>query len=237
MKNKVYAALIMAVILSVVGCGKKEEVVSDVTGESYVQSSEIPSETETSEVSEAPTEVEVETALDETGLYPGSTGITSVSMGLYEDVCEVKVPLNYILAGCYYDETGSWITIKGLNSATTTIEEAMADGAFEGEHSMGTFNMTNVDAEPTTIDAMMYEKSVATLDDFKEMYPDGKEIGTSSLPGYVYHVEGLSGDPELTVGVQINADVMLQLMYDGPVVDEVGEDEAAQRIYDLVTVK
>ena len=237
MRNKVYMALIMIVVLSVAGCGKKEETVSSAPQMVSSVSTEVSSVAETSDESETDTEVAVETAGDETGVYPNSIGITDVPMGITEDICTVKVPLNYVLAGCYYDESGTLQTMEGLNSATTQVEESIAAGAFTGDHSMGSFTLTSLDAKPTKIDAMMYVKSVATLEDFKEMYPDGKEIGDTSVPGYVYRMEGLSGDELLTVGVQINADVMLQLMYDGPVVDEVGEDEAAQRIYNLITVK
>lgn len=45
------------------------------------------------------------TSGDTTGVYPNATGITEIAMGVTEDICTFKVPLNYVLLGSYYDET------------------------------------------------------------------------------------------------------------------------------------
>lgn len=66
-------------------------------------------------------------------------------MGISEDMCTFKVPLNYVLAGGSYGEDGKEKTIAGLNSATTTVEDALAAGSFStGEH-LAFFTMTSLD--------------------------------------------------------------------------------------------
>ena len=37
------------------------------------------------------------TSGDTTGVYPNATGITEIAMGVTEDICTFKVPLNYVL--------------------------------------------------------------------------------------------------------------------------------------------
>lgn len=86
------------------------------------------------------------TSRDDTGVYPNATGLTEVAMGVTEDICTFKVPLNYVLAGGYYDENNEEHTIQGLNSATTTVEEALAAGSFStGNHMMIWANVTEQD--------------------------------------------------------------------------------------------
>lgn len=61
--------------------------------------------------------------LKATGVYPNATGLTEVAMGVTEDICTFKVPLNYVLAGGYYDENNEEHTIQGLNSAPRLLRK------------------------------------------------------------------------------------------------------------------
>lgn len=239
MKNKVYLALIMAAVLSVAGCGKKEEAVSSAPEAVSSVTSEVSATVSEQEKSESPAgSVVEETGSDDTGVYPGSTGTAEADMGIKEAVCTVKLPLNYVIDGGYYDADGVTHGLDGLGSATTTVEEGMAAGSFNGELPMATFALTNVAANPTTIRAFMYDAvTQGTLEDMKGMYTDGKAIGTDAVPGWVYHKTSSGEETDFAVAMQVSTDVLLELIYKGPLDDEVGEDEAAQRIYNLVTVK
>lgn len=97
------------------------------------------------------TGTEETTSRDDTGVYPNATGLTEVAMGVTEDICTFKVPLNYVLAGGYYDENNEEHTIQGLNSATTTVEEALAAGSFSTGNHLAFFTMTSLDADQTMI--------------------------------------------------------------------------------------
>lgn len=72
--------------------------------------------------------------------------------------------------------------------------------------------------------------------DFKAYYTDAKEIGDESVPGLLYHVEAISGQC-VAVAVKVSDDVTLQIVYEGSLEGEIGEDELGQRLYELVTVK
>ena len=46
------------------------------------------------------------TSGDTTGVYPNATGITEIAMGVTEDICTFKVPLNYVLLGSKHSGIG-----------------------------------------------------------------------------------------------------------------------------------
>ena len=82
----------------------------------------------------------------------------------------------------------------------------------------------------------MYTPDIMSWDDFKAYYTDAKEIGDESVPGLLYHVEAISGQG-VAVAVKVSDDVTLQIVYEGSLEGEIGEDELGQRLYELVTVK
>ena len=235
MKRKIILTVIAAMMITMTGCGKKP---SDSQAESSMkptQESSITEEKEPSDVAEqkAPTET---ISGDTTGVYPSATGITEVNMGITQDVCSVKVPLNYVLAGVYYDENMQKQTMKGLNSATTTVEEAMEDGSFStGEH-MAEFNMTSLDEGKTVVAAKLYSSDKRSWEAFKQHYAEAKEIESDNMQGIVYHVKTGSGTG-LAIAIKINDENTLELTYIGSLESEIGEDELGQRLYNLVTVK
>lgn len=225
------AALLLALglALSMTACGNKES--ETVTPDN----STTPEAVETQPTQEA-TGTEETTSRDDTGVYPNATGLTEVAMGVTEDICTFKVPLNYVLAGGYYDENNEEHTIQGLNSATTTVEEALAAGSFSTGNHLAFFTMTSLDADQTMITTGMYTPDIMSWDDFKAYYTDAKEIGDESVPGLLYHVEAISGQC-VAVAVKVSDDVTLQIVYEGSLEGEIGEDELGQRLYELVTVK
>ena len=75
-------------------CGNKES--ETVTPDN----STTPEAVETQPTQEA-TGTEETTSRDDTGVYPNATGLTEVAMGVTEDICTFKVPLNYVLCLLY----------------------------------------------------------------------------------------------------------------------------------------
>lgn len=237
MKKKIYLALLVAMTISVAGCGKKTgETTADTTPEPTQEATVTEESTPEPEenTQDAPA---AETASgDDTGVYPSATGTTEVNMGITEDVCTVKVPLNYVLAGVYYDENMQKQSMEGLSSATTTVEEALAAGSFSTGVHMAEFSMTSLEADETMISAKMYPADRTPWEKFKEHFTDAKEIGNDSVPGLIYHTQTGSGT-NLAVAVKVNDSNTLELIYTGSLEDEIGADELGQRLYDLVTVK
>ena len=169
MKRKIYLAVMAAAVISMAGCGKKTaDTSTDATPEPTQEATVTEEATPEAEEPVQDTQEAETTSGDETGVYPNATGLTEVAMGVTEDICTFKAPLNYVLAGGYY--------------------------------------------------------------------PDAKEIGDTNGPGLLYHVEAISGQ-SVAVAVKVSDDVTLQIVYEGSLEDEIGEDELGQRLYNLVTVK
>ena len=147
MKRKIYLAVMAAAVISMAGCGKKTaDTSTDATPEPTQEATVTEEATPEAEEPVQDTQEAETTSGDETGVYPNATGLTEVAMGVTEDICTFKVPLNYVLAGGYYDENNEEHTIQGLNSATTTVEEALAAGSFStGNHMMIWANVTEQD--------------------------------------------------------------------------------------------
>ena len=61
---------------------------------------------------------------------------------------------------CDYDENNEEHTIQGLNSATTTVEEALAAGSFSTGNHLAFFTMTSLDADQTMITTGMYTPDI-----------------------------------------------------------------------------
>lgn len=240
MKNKMYMVLLMAVMLCVAGCGKKDNAVPSVqsmASSSIIESNDdIVMDEENIESEAGLEETEVS---DETGVYPGSTGAAEIPMGITSELVTIKMPLNYVITGCYLDENGTSIILDGLDSATTTVQDGIDAGSFYQDRKMAYATWTSAAFhDGVTITAEIYDKnSDSTFEDVKTYYPDGKEFGTSDAPAWLYHQDNELEDVHFSVCMQISPDAFLNLKYTGPLDSEIGEEEAAQRIYDLVTIK
>lgn len=172
-------------------CGNKES--ETVTPDN----STTPEAVETQPTQEAPGTEET-TSRDDTGVYPNATGLTEVAMGVTEDICTFKVPLNYVLAGGYYDENNEEHTIQGLNSATTTVEEALAAGSFSTGNHLAFFTMTSLDADQTMITTETIPGRDG--DEYTTIYRQcglcelGRKLGHSELVPYMCQMDYISVD-------------------------------------------
>ncbi len=242
MKGKSYICLITAVMLLAAGCGAEKLDISSIASTSTVENTTESSKFEESMAgnSTADTSASVNAVEDETGVYPETTGIAELGLGIENVVCTIKVPLNYILAGAQTIENGTEKSVESMG-ATVTVESSIKDSAVSEERALNCLVITSLDDKPTSIDVMLYDiESVGNMDTIKnEIFPDGKEIGDSSMPGWVHKVSNSALNPnaDFAIVVQISEDTILDICYQGPVVDEVGEDEMAQRVYNLLTKK
>ena len=176
------------------------------------------------------------TSGDTTGVYPNATGITEIAMGVTEDICTFKVPLNYVLLGSYYDENNEEQSIQGLDSTMTTMEEAMSEGGFSTGKHLACFSMASLEVDGTGINVDTYVPDEITWDEFKSYYPEAKSIGNASVPALLYHVEAFNGQA-VAVALKLSDNITMQIVYEGFLESKIGEDELGQRLYNLVTVK
>lgn len=235
-KKLVYLILSAMLVISLAGCGSTTDAdQADQSTQDTVVEEETQKESESSTAEETKTDDSTEST-DTTGVYPTATGITEINMGVTEDICTFKVPLNYVLAGLYYDENDESQKMDGLDSATTTVEEALAAGSFDTDKHLADFTMTSLDADSTMLTVRMYTESMMTWDEIKDYYPDAGEVSGADVPTIVDYVEGLDSDNP-AVYMKINDEITLVIIYSGPLKEELTQDELAQRLYNLVTIK
>ena len=99
MKRKIYLAVMAAAVISMAGCGKKTaDTSTDATPEPTQEATVTEEATPEAEEPVQDTQEAETTSGDETGVYPNATGLTEVAMGVTEDICTFKAPLNYVLA-------------------------------------------------------------------------------------------------------------------------------------------
>lgn len=234
MKKKIYMALMMIAVVSLVGCGKKTTTTEVQT---TPKPTEAPVATEEPEQEETPAE-EVTAQTDETGVYYGSTEVTELNVGRDTTMCTVKVPLNYIMAGAIYLDDGEEKTVKDLG-ATVTVEEGMSQSELPNITATA-FSITSLDADPTIVEALTYDTSeVGSYEELKEMFSDGKDVGTADAPAWMYDAPETSHDPDadFVVMMPLSDSAVLTIYYQGPLTAKEGKDVAAQKVCGLVTMK
>ena len=234
MKKKIYLAVMAAAVLSMTGCGKK---VTDTPTEVTPEPTAAPTTTEEPEQNETQSE-EVASETDDTGVYYGSTGVTELNVGRDATMCTVKVPLNYIMAGATYLNDGEEKTVKDLG-ATVTVEEGMSQSELPNITATA-FSITSLDADPTIVEALTYDTSeVGSYEELKEMFSDGKDVGTEDAPAWMYDAPETSHDPDadFVVMMPLSDSAVLTIYYQGPLTTKEGKDVAAKKVCGLVTMK
>lgn len=240
MKRSKYFVIALAALVCMNGCGKKDNVDTNTEESTVLSVVESNAETSVAEQNETTENKKSDTEKieEELSIYPGCTEIAEIPMGITSEVVTIKMPLNYVIAGNYLDENGTSVILDGLDSATTTVQDGINAGSFYQDNKMVYATWTSAEFEGTTISAEVYGENMAiTFDDVKTYYPDGKEFGTSDIPAWLYHQDNELENIDFSVCMQISPEIILNLDYTGPLDDEIGEEAAAQQLYDLVTVK
>ena len=240
MKRSKYFVIALAALVCMNGCGKKDNVDTNTEESTVLSVVESNAETSVAEQNETTENKKSDTEKieEELSIYPGCTEIAEIPMGITSEVVTIKMPLNYVIAGNYLDENGTSVILDGLDSATTTVQDGINAGSFYQDNKMVYATWTSAEFEGTTISAEVYGENMAiTFDDVKTYYPDGKEFGTSDIPAWLYHQDNELENIDISVCMQISPEIILNLDYTGPLDDEIGEEAAAQQLYDLVTVK
>lgn len=240
MKRSKYFVIALAALVCMNGCGKKDNVDTNTEESTVLSVVESNAETSVAEQNETTENKKSDTEKieEELSIYPGCTEIAEIPMGITSEVVTIKMPLNYVIAGNYLDENGTSVILDGLDSATTTVQDGINAGSFYQDNKMVYATWTSAEFEGTTISAEVYGENMAiTFDDVKTYYPDGKEFGTSDIPAWLYHQDNELENIDFSVCMQISPEIILNLDYTGLLDDEIGEEAAAQQLYDLVTVK
>ena len=228
MSKKIYMFLLCAMMLTLVACGKENNT-SDV-------------ENENQQITDVVTEdVEEESAKDNNadvllGVYEGATDYANVPMGMLFDgeqkvFCKIKMPDQYLFNAVYTEDGETDVTndtLSGILLGDVKSELDKQEMASKWVYVMSTGGTTvNFYIIPTTERNLEDEKAYAG--EYKEQNHNGHEA--------IYFVdpaEYMTSD--VCVSFEVNEDIILYITYEGPVADEIGIDQLAENIYDLVEV-
>lgn len=233
-KRKVLALVLTSVSIYMAGCGKTTSVSNNVVPDTTTPTvtEEVPEDSVDTEDS-ATSEEEAPDGTTESVVYPSSTDFTDIAMGIDSDLCTFRVPLDYVLAGVCYDENGEKQTMEGLNSATTTVGEALDAGAFSTDQHLAEFSMTSLNGDGVVVGAKFYSKDSTPWSAFQEHFSDAIETGTSEHPGLIYTVETGSGD-STAVAIKVNEDYTLEITYTSSSVS-ASQEIVGEELYNLVS--
>lgn len=233
-KRKVLALVLTSVSIYMAGCGKTTSVSNNVVPDTTTPTvtEEVPEDSVDTEDS-ATSEEEAPDGITESVVYPSSTDFTDIAMGIDSDLCTFRVPLDYVLAGVCYDENGEKQTMEGLNSATTTVGEALDAGAFSTDQHLAEFSMTSLNGDGVVVGAKFYSKDSTPWSAFQEHFSDAIETGTSEHPGLIYTVETGSGD-STAVAIKVNEDYTLEITYTSSSVS-ASQEIVGEELYNLVS--
>lgn len=233
-KRKVLALVLTSVSIYMAGCGKTTSVSNNVVPDTTTPTvtEEVPEDSVDTEDS-ATSEEEAPDGTTESVVYPNSTDFTDIAMGIDSDLCTFRVPLDYVLAGVCYDENGEKQTMEGLNSATTTVGEALDAGTFSTDQHLAEFSMTSLNGDGVVVGAKFYSKDSTPWSAFQEHFSDAIETGTSEHPGLIYTVETGSGD-STAVAIKVNEDYTLEITYNSSSVS-ASQEIVGEELYNLVS--
>lgn len=241
MKKKVVGMLLCCVlVVSLAGCGKGQES-AETKGE------------ETTEVGE--TEQEETTAVDDKttsssdtlgGVYPGADELVSLPMGACIDgeqvqLVNVEMPLNYVFGALYMSENGGEFESFSNASGGGTLAVAL-DNDFQNEpYEIADVSMYSPFKDGSRI-SFQVSGILVSYDEYKEnaqnneQYSDFNEITVNGRDVFYYVNNGGVVNDGLRVNCRIKDGIFIGAIYDGPLMDELGIDQLAENICNLITV-
>lgn len=234
MKRRWIVAVAVSLAVSIIGCGGKEK-----RGIDPIETAGAENVTDTAASAEVK---EQKKNPDEAlgGVYLNGGSIAEIKMGIcYEGVqtnfCTVKMPTEYNFSAIYIDENGQENSVPGTGSSF--LQEAMNKGVIEeSENAFSYIYLLSYAEDCSALSFRITTPDLKTMDELKAYAPGGVEFGTDEHPAYYYVDPDEYAGTDLSVGYQINDSILLSMTYQGPLAEELGLEQLAQNMYDLVEV-
>lgn len=229
MKRLLIVMLIgIAIILN--GCGKEEDNTSNTETEQTQPEKAVSS----NQVKEKPENEAL------AGIYLNGGDIEKIEMGIYfggeqKDFCSLKMPVKYLFAAGYVSENGETKSIESANG-TTELDMVLKSGLNSEEMSISNVQILSSDSDSTRLMFYMESSETMTFEGMKGYAGNYIEFGDSDHPAFYYVDTSEYAISDLNVCYSINDDIILSITYEGPLAEEVGLEQLAQNIYDLVEV-
>lgn len=227
MKKRMSLIVMCAALLVLTACGKEKTAGSNDAGK------------QTESAADAGQEKESAVSKDGIllGVYEGATECIPVPMGAYyegeqKNFCRIDMPIEYLISASYSEDGLTEILntdiygIKVETLKTKNIEEQDVANQWILINSVG----------GTEMHFVVLPTSIRTMDDVKEQVDDYKELNNAGYNAIYYVDQNQYATADLNMYYQLNENWLLAISYEGPVADEIGLDQLAQNLYDLVEV-
>lgn len=226
--------LVIAMALSVMACGGKKD--NENQSEESVTSEMVENEEE-----ETPkTDIDKSEAL--AGVYPSADKLVKIPLGIFckgaqTDFCRIQAPLNYWGGAIYFDDQME-DHISEIAEGANLLSDSLDNGLLEAGYSIQNMILTNPHLVelPTNIVYTMFtaEFHGYTYDDVRTAYTNGIDLENVENRAFYYVSENT--DTDLVLIYEISSEAMLQVQYTGPLVDELGLDQIAENLYNIIEV-
>lgn len=225
MKRKIYLIAVGIIVLLFAGCGKTEQN----------ESSYMPKENEHVEAIQEETIQKSESIL--LGVYEGATSYVAVPMGAYYEgaqttFCKIDMPKEYIISASYSEDSVTEIVNHDIYGIEVKQLEAM------GIESQNVANqwITITSTGGTKVSFIVLPTSIRTMEDEKTYAGEYQEINDEEHPAIYYVDSNEYATADLSMIYELNENMLLTISYEGTVAEEIGINQLAQNIYDLIEV-
>lgn len=234
MKKKVLGIMLCGLMLSMAGCGKKQETV-DVGEKVAVEENAEENVIEKSNINASSPEALA-------GVYPDGDELTSIPMGCLidgeqVDLINIEMPLNYVISALYQN---SDLQAEGFENAYgSTLATALEldfqkepyaiNDVYLGAYGESGTSVRYLVVNNMTFDEMKeYAKTEEDFSDYTEKTVNGIDV--------IYYKDNAVISTDFVMIYPIDNTTFLGVYYNGSFVDELGMDQLAENICNLITV-
>jgi hypothetical protein len=173
------------------------------------------------------------------GVYLNGGSLETIPMGTYfqgnaEVFCRVKMPTQYLVAAGNMEEDGTDKTIEQA-SGSTVLKTALEDGLLDQGYVIYDVYLLSAKEDASEVRFCVESADTFTWEELNESVSDAVTFGTEQHPAIYYEEEGYEA-ADLLVGICLNEDAIISVSYKGPLAEQMGLEQLAQNIYDLVEI-
>lgn len=235
MKNKIVTMmLVIAMSLCMMACGGKKDDESSSVGH-------VTSEAVDKSEDDVPKE---ETGKSEAlaGVYPAADELIEIPLGIFykgtqTDFCKIQAPINYLGGVIYFDDQME-DHISELSDGADVLSDSIDAGLLEEDYSIQDLMVSNAHLveEPSKIVYTIgtSEQYGYGYDEVRAAYSNATDLKNAENRAF-YYVDEYT-DTDLVLIYEINSEALLQVQYTGPLADELGLEQIAENLYNIIEV-
>ena len=219
--NKLKHIIVFLLMVTLVGCGEKEK--TNTNEGIIVEENKVDNEEE-NKTSNKKNIFQSDAPLIEMNL-------ASIENSEVIDYCKVNIPSEYTVAGAIIDENNEekWGQVDGIK--VSELEKFLD---LKKEKLTGMYMISG--ETHIQISNLVKKNVLETISDYKEYNPDGVELVADSAEVYACRIleADKNDDLRFALAVQFDENRLLEILYGGPLCDELSDEELGKLLYDII---